>query len=60
LLADHSKLGFRAPAVVAPAQMVGTLMTDEVPSESLLEQLRACGMEIKVVGEQVFEPGMVS
>jgi DeoR family transcriptional regulator, aga operon transcriptional repressor len=60
LLVDRSKLGFRAPAVVAPAQMVGTLMTDEVPSESLLEQLRACGMEIKVVGEQVFEPGMVS
>ena len=62
LLADHSKLGFRAPAVVAPAQMVGTLMTDAVPSESLLAQLRACGMGIKIVGEKVLElePGMVS
>src|SRR5713101_1355509 len=62
LLADHSKLGFRGPAVVAPAQMVGTLMTDAVPSESLLAQLRACGMGIKIVGEKVLElePGMVS
>lgn len=61
VLADHSKLGFRAPAVVAPASMVGTLMTDEVPSEAMLAQLRACGMEISLVGEQILEPehGMV-
>lgn len=61
VLADHSKLGFRAPAVVAPASMVGTLMTDEVPSEAMLSQLRACGMEISLVGEQILEPehGMV-
>lgn len=62
VLADHSKLGFRAPAVVAPAHMVGTLITDEVPSEELRAQLSACGMQIVLIGEQAREPepGMVS
>jgi DeoR/GlpR family transcriptional regulator of sugar metabolism len=62
VLADHSKLGFRAPAVVAPASMIGRLITDEAPSAEMLAQLRACGMQISLVGEQILEPeaGMVS
>jgi DeoR/GlpR family transcriptional regulator of sugar metabolism len=62
VLADHSKLGFKAPAVVAPASMIGRLITDEAPSEGMLAQLRASGMQISLVGEQVLqtEAGMVS
>jgi DeoR/GlpR family transcriptional regulator of sugar metabolism len=45
LLADQSKLGFRAPAVVAPTSLVSTLITDESAPEEMLAQLRACGME---------------
>jgi DeoR/GlpR family transcriptional regulator of sugar metabolism len=62
VLADHSKLGFRAPAVVAPARMVETLITDEAPSKAILAQLQACGMKISVIGEQGAEaqPGMVN
>src|ERR1700724_3427597 len=41
VLADHSKLGFKAPSVVAPASMIGTLITDEIPSEDMLSRLRA-------------------
>lgn len=61
VLADHSKLGFRAPAVVAPAHMVGTLITDDAAAEHILAQLRACGMVISLAGEEVTqrEPGMV-
>src|SRR6202023_3197700 len=51
VLADHSKLGFKAPAVVAPASMIGRLITDEAPSEGMLAQLRASGMQISLVGE---------
>jgi DeoR family transcriptional regulator, aga operon transcriptional repressor len=62
VLADHSKLGFRVPAVVAPASMIGTLITDEAPSADMLARLRACGMQISLVGEQALQPeaGMVS
>jgi DeoR/GlpR family transcriptional regulator of sugar metabolism len=45
LLADQSKLGFRAPAVVTPTSLVSTLITDESAPEEMLAQLRACGME---------------
>lgn len=45
MLADHSKLGFRAPAVVAPASMVSMLVTDQDAPPTVVEQLRACGME---------------
>jgi len=53
VLADHSKLGFRAPAVVAPVSMIGTLITDEAAPEDILDQLRSCGMEISLAGAQV-------
>lgn len=53
VLADSSKLGFRAPAVVAPTQMVERLITDEAAPEIILTQLRACGVEISVAARQV-------
>ncbi len=37
MLADHSKLGFRAPCVVGPAQHIDTLVTDEAAPEPMLE-----------------------
>jgi hypothetical protein len=42
--------------------MIGRLITDEAPSEGMLAQLRASGMQISLVGEQVLqtEAGMVS
>ena len=49
VLADHSKLGFRAPAVVAPASLVSTLITDPGASREMIEQLRACGMQTALV-----------
>jgi DeoR/GlpR family transcriptional regulator of sugar metabolism len=52
VLADHSKLRFRAPAVVAPLQMVNTLITDDTASEEVLAALRACGLQISLVGGQ--------
>ncbi|HVB74016.1 MAG TPA: DeoR/GlpR family DNA-binding transcription regulator [Ktedonobacteraceae bacterium] len=51
VLADHSKLGFRSPAVVAPASMVTTLVTDEAASAEILDQLRACGMQVTIAGK---------
>jgi DeoR family transcriptional regulator, aga operon transcriptional repressor len=53
LLADHSKLGYRASAVVAPASTVGTLVTDEAAPPEMLEALRAAGLEISLVGKPV-------
>ena len=41
VLADHSKLGFRASAVVAPMSMVSTLMTDEDAGQGMLDQFQA-------------------
>ncbi len=55
VLADHSKLGFRAPAVVAPVSMVTTLVTDDAASPDALEQLQACGTQITFAGKQVAE-----
>ncbi|HEY6541556.1 MAG TPA: DeoR/GlpR family DNA-binding transcription regulator [Ktedonobacteraceae bacterium] len=55
VLADHSKLGFRAPAVVAPVSMVTTLVTDDAASPDALEQLQACGVQITFAGKQVAE-----
>ena len=46
VLADHSKLGFRAPSVVAPAALVTTLITDDAAPEAMVMQLSECGMEI--------------
>lgn len=53
VLADQSKLGYRASAVVAPANMVNTLVTDgsgENAPPDILETLQACGLEISLVG----------
>lgn len=52
VLADHSKLGFRAPAVVAPAHMVSTLITDDDAPEDILAQLQSCGLQVSLVGSQ--------
>ncbi|MBA2285066.1 MAG: DeoR/GlpR transcriptional regulator [Ktedonobacteraceae bacterium] len=49
VLVDHSKLGFKAPAVVAPVQMIGNLMTDSEAPEPLLAQFRDCGMQVSLV-----------
>ena len=56
VLADHSKLGFRAPAVVAPVSLVTTLLTDEAAPPNMLEQLQACGVQVTIAGKQVTEP----
>lgn len=55
VLADHSKLGFRAQAVVAPVSMVTTLVTDEAAPPDALESLQACGVQITFAGKQVDE-----
>jgi DeoR/GlpR family transcriptional regulator of sugar metabolism len=49
VLTDHSKLGFCAPAVVTPANMVETLITDDAAPESILTQLRSYGINISLV-----------
>src|SRR5439155_23338595 len=46
VLADHSKLGFRAPAVVAPIAMVTTLVSDEDARQEMLDQLQASSMQV--------------
>jgi DeoR/GlpR family transcriptional regulator of sugar metabolism len=55
VLADHSKLGFRAPAVVALVSMVTTLVTDDAASPEMLEQLQICGMKITFAGKHISE-----
>jgi DeoR/GlpR family transcriptional regulator of sugar metabolism len=52
VLADHSKLGFRAPAVVAPVSMIGTLITDRDAPQELLEQFQAFGTDTLVVDRE--------
>jgi DeoR/GlpR family transcriptional regulator of sugar metabolism len=46
VLADHSKLGFRAPAVVGPAKAVNLLITDEGATQETIEPLKAAGVEV--------------
>jgi len=46
ILADHSKLGFRAPAVVVPAKAVGILITDEEASREAIEPLESTGIQV--------------
>jgi DeoR/GlpR family transcriptional regulator of sugar metabolism len=55
VLADHSKLGFRAPAVVAPASMVTTLVTDDDAPPEMLDQLRVCGVQVTIAGKHTPE-----
>ncbi|MFL5624554.1 MAG: DeoR/GlpR family DNA-binding transcription regulator [Ktedonobacteraceae bacterium] len=56
LLADHSKLGFCAPAVVAPVKMVHCLMTDDAAPPDVLAQLRSYDIKIFLVGDQASSP----
>lgn len=46
VLADHSKLGFRAPAVVAPVSMVTTLVTDEAAKQEMLDRLQVGNIQV--------------
>ena len=46
VLADHSKLGFRSPAVVAPIAMVTTLITDEDAGQEMLDQLQVGSIQV--------------
>ena len=55
VLADHSKLGFRAPAVVAPVSMVTTMVTDDAAPPDALEQLQAQGVQVIFAGKQMAE-----
>jgi len=56
VLADHGKLGLRAPAVVAPIAMVTNLVTDEAAPAEMLDQLRACGAQITLARQRTTEP----
>ena len=55
VLADQSKLGFRAPAVVAPVSMVTTMVTDDAAPLDTLKQLQAQGVQVLFAGKQVAE-----
>lgn len=55
VLADHSKLGFRAPAVVAPVTMLTTLVTDEDADQKMLDQLQACGIKVTLARKRTPE-----
>src|SRR3989441_1901883 len=55
VLADHSKLGSRSPAVVAPASMVTTLVTDDAAPPEMLDQLQVCGMQVTLAGKHAPE-----
>jgi DeoR/GlpR family transcriptional regulator of sugar metabolism len=46
ILADHSKIGFCAAAVVAPVETIETLITDAEAPPELVEQLCARGIEV--------------
>ena len=57
LLADGSKLGFRAPAVVAPAAKVTTLVSDEGAPESAVAALARDGVAISLVAHKAQAQG---
>jgi len=46
VLADHSKLGYRSPAVVAPISAVNTLITDEEVEPEIIAQLESVGVQV--------------
>jgi DeoR/GlpR family transcriptional regulator of sugar metabolism len=62
VLADHSKLGFRAPAVVAPIAMVTILVTDDSIRQEMLDRLQVCGIQVivarKHTSEREGQPGI--
>jgi DeoR/GlpR family transcriptional regulator of sugar metabolism len=59
VLADHSKLGFRAPAIVAPVAMVTTIVTDNDAGQEMLDQLQVCGIQVTLAGKHTSETEMV-
>jgi DeoR family transcriptional regulator, aga operon transcriptional repressor len=50
VLADGSKIGAAAPAVVASAESISRLVTDASAPRDELERLRALGIQIDIVG----------
>jgi DeoR/GlpR family transcriptional regulator of sugar metabolism len=56
VLADHSKLGFRAPAVVAPMTMVSTLVTDEEAGLDMLDQFQAQKIQVLFAKKHLDDP----
>jgi DeoR/GlpR family transcriptional regulator of sugar metabolism len=48
VLADSSKLGLTAPALVAPLQRITTLVTDDCADPRFLQEARACGINVLV------------
>jgi DeoR family transcriptional regulator of aga operon/DeoR family fructose operon transcriptional repressor len=55
VLTDHSKLGFRAPAVVAPVAMIKTLVTDQDTGQEKLDQLRDCRIQVVLASKHTSE-----
>jgi DeoR/GlpR family transcriptional regulator of sugar metabolism len=55
VLADHSKLGFCASAVVAPISLVSMLVTDSSAAPEMLQQLRDCGVQVALAEKRVSE-----
>jgi DeoR family transcriptional regulator, aga operon transcriptional repressor len=51
VIADGSKLGAVTSSVVAPAERVDTLVTDNTASDTELERLAALGIQIVVAGD---------
>jgi DeoR/GlpR family transcriptional regulator of sugar metabolism len=49
LLADHNKMGLRAPAVVVPLCEIHTIITDSLISAATIDQVQACGPRVEVV-----------
>jgi DeoR family fructose operon transcriptional repressor len=60
LLADHTKLGRRAPIRVGPLELVDVLVTDAGASDEQLEFLRAAGVEVVVAALDVAQGGSAS
>lgn len=62
VIADGSKLGIVAPAVVAPADRIETLVTDATAPGLELDALRACGVNIVLANARTAtdEPGDAS
>src|SRR5437667_854975 len=56
VLVDHSKLGFRASAVVAPVAMVTMLVIDEDADQEMLDQIQVCGIQVIVARKRTSEP----
>jgi DeoR/GlpR family transcriptional regulator of sugar metabolism len=51
ILADHTKLGQTAAALIAPITRITTLVTDPGADEQFLNRLRAVGIQVLVAGK---------